>query len=135
MRHHAAALLVLALALVAGEAAAHKPSRVTSRELVRVVGHFADAPVGEEKAQPIAITVQGRERAFQASEWRVFALVSEETTAEPPPAPAKLTLQGARDVLARLAGARAEQRVVLLGERRPGGAELFVLAADLCPSR
>jgi hypothetical protein len=129
------AALLVALALVASDAAAHKPPRVTARELVRLAGSFASAASGGEAGAPsMLVTVQGRERAFRTSDWRVFALVSEEARDAPVPAPARLTLQGPRELLARLASARAEQRVAVLGERRPGGGEVFVLALDLCPA-
>lgn len=136
--------LAVGLALAA-PAAAHKPSRVTAREFVRLVGSFAAAAKATEAEAPkqtpadgaarvVTLTVQGRERKLAVSDWRVFALVSEEAEGEPPAAPERLTVQGPRDLLARIAGARPEQRVSILAERRPGSGELFVLAADLCPS-
>jgi len=135
-----ACAVALTLALAAAPAAAHKPSRVTAREFVRLAGTFAggdaaNATPGAERA--VAVTVQGRERTFVASDWQVFALVTEpaaEGADGAPKLPPRLVLQGARDAVARVAAARPEQRVSILAERRPGSAELFVLALDLCPS-
>lgn len=134
--------MALAVALaVAAPAAAHKPSRVTAREFVRLAGSFEAAAQAKATAAPadgaarvVTLTVQGRERRFATADWQVFALVSEEEDAAPPAEPERLTLQGPRDLLGRIAGARPEQRVSILAERRPGSGELFVLAADLCPS-
>jgi len=127
----AVTLAVLALVL---PARAHEPSRVNTREIVRMSGWFGTPPAGTTVARDVTLTVQGKQRQLHAAEWQVFALVSDqsETIA---PAPDALTLQGTRDVLARIAGARGEQRVSILAERRPGGGEIFVLALDLCPEK
>ena len=76
----------------------------------------------------------GKQRPFHAVDWQVFALVTDqkETIA---PMPDTLTVQGTREVLARIAGARGEQRVSILAEHRPGSGEVFVLALDLCPEK
>jgi len=131
------ALLGAMLGLAVVPALAHKPSRVTAREFVRLAGTFAgdDAAATAKAGETVAVTVQGRTRTFRVGDWQVFALVAEERADEKPPLPAKLTLQGTRERTARVASARPEQRVAILAERRPGGSELFVLAVDLCPER
>lgn len=129
-----AALLAL-LALAAPPAArAHEPQRLSSREIVRLVGTFGAPPAAAKAVRDVVVTVQGKERTLHATEWQVYALVvdQKETVA---PAPERVTLQGTREDLARIAGARPEQRVALLAERRPGMGELFLLAIDLCPER
>jgi hypothetical protein len=52
-----------------------------------------------------------------------------------PALPARLLLQGDREILVKIAAARPEQRVTILGERRSGGVDLFLLATDFCPEK
>ena len=130
----ARALLGCLVALsVAGPARAHPPSRMNSREIVRISGWFGVPPKGATIVRKIPLTVQGRQRELNAVDWQVFGLVTEQTETLAPEPP-QLTLQGTREQLARIAEARGEQRVSILAERRPGVGELFVLALDLCPS-
>jgi hypothetical protein len=126
--------VLTALLLVPAAASAHEPQRLNSREIVRLVGTFGAAPAGVKNVRDVVVTVQGRERTLHASDWQVYALVVDqsETVA---PAPDRLTLQGTREDLARIASARDEQRIAILAERRPGTGELFLLAVDLCPER
>lgn len=127
-------VVALGLLVLALPAWAHEPSRVNTREIVRMSGWFGAPPAGTTLARDVTLTVQGKQRQFHAVDWQVFALVSDqsETIA---PAPDTLTLQGTRDVLSRIAGARGEQRVSILAERRPGVGEIFVLALDMCPEK
>lgn len=131
-------LLLVVLAAVlscrAGAARAHEPQRLNAREIVRLAGTFGDAPQGVKNVRDVAVTAQGRERTLHATDWQVYALVVDQN-APVAPAPDRVTLQGTREDLARIANARPEQRVALLAERRPGMSELFLLAVDLCPER
>jgi hypothetical protein len=136
-RRGRAALVVAALASVvwcAATVGAHEPQRLNSREIVRLAGTFGDAPSGVKTVRDVAVTVQGRERTLHATDWQVYALVVDQN-APVAPAPDRVTLQGTREDLARIANARPEQRVALLAERRPGMGELFLLAVDLCPEK
>jgi hypothetical protein len=112
--------------LLAAEAMAHPPERTVVRELVWLKGHAsADAP--------LVLVALGAEHRFAVTELKRFpvgeAATAPATDFERP----RLVLQGARDVLARFAAARADQTVTILAERRPGGPDLFVIALDLCP--
>jgi hypothetical protein len=124
-------LTAVLLAGAAAPAAAHDVERTVNREIVRLQGHPSsdDAPADGSE---IVLVVFGEEIRFRVGDWQVFAF----TTAPEPPragAPARLTLEGDRATLARVAEARREQRLTLLAERRPGAAEVFVLALDVCP--
>ena len=130
----ALATIGVVLSCVAGTVRAHEPQRLNAREIVRLAGTFGDAPAGVKNVRDVAVTVQGRERTLHASDWQVYALVVDQN-APVAPAPDRVTLQGTREDLARIANARPEQRVALLAERRPGMSELFLLAVDLCPER
>lgn len=130
----ALATIGVVLSCVAGTVRAHEPQRLNAREIVRLAGTFGDAPAGVKNVRDVAVTVQGRERTLHASDWQVYALVVDQN-APVAPAPERVTLQGTREDLARIANARPEQRVALLAERRPGMAELFLLAVDLCPEK
>lgn len=123
-----------AVALAAGDVRAHEPQRLTAREIVRLAGTFGELPEGTKPVRDVAVTVQGRERTLHASDWQVYALVVDQNAPVAPP-PERVTLQGTRSDLARIADARPEQRIAILAERRPGNAELFLLAVDLCPER
>ena len=124
----------LLLASVPDTSRAHEPSRMRTREIVRLAGWFGPAPAGAHVVRELAITAQGKQRAFHATDWQVYALVAEQKE-QVAAAPETVTLQGARADLAAVAGARPEQRVAILAERRAGGGELFVLAVDLCPTK
>ncbi len=127
------AALVL-LALWPAVAAAHGPPRPTSeREIVRVVGHVREPAAAEAGATRMVLAVLGQDVTFAAAQWQTFGLASPEGGSTD--RPARVTLQGARETLAKLVAARPEQRVAILAERRPGAAEIFLLALDLCPDR
>lgn len=97
------------------------------RELVWLKGRRAGAEA------PLVLVALGAEHHFTVAELKRFP-VGEAATA---PATSferdRLVLQGPRDLLARFAGARADQTVTLLAERRRGAGDLFVIALDLCP--
>lgn len=122
-------LAILALLLVVPGAGAHPPQRTANRELVRLQGHRradGDAPAGR-----LEIAALGGTHPFAAGALDVYGM----TDAEPAKPPTHYVLQGPRPLLARFAGARPEQTVTILAERRAGSADLFVLALDLCPPR
>jgi len=125
-------LVVLAAALLATPfAAAHTPPKVAIRELVRLQGFRradGDAPAGR-----MTLRTQGVDQPFAATDRRAFTLTAEGE--EPPKVADRYALQGPRPLLARFAGARPDQTVTILAERRPGGDDLFVIALDLCPPK
>jgi hypothetical protein len=125
-------LLAVALALSATPARAHDLEPKPVRELVRIQGYRAPAPQATQAIRELTLVALGQQVRFAATEWRVFAFY--DTTGVPPAAdPTQLTLQGERSLLHRIASARAEQRITILAERRPGAAEVFVLSVDRCP--
>jgi hypothetical protein len=131
-RSGSAALAVVAAASVAVQAGApsalgHPPPRAAVRELVRIQGHRVGGTAGDA-----VLVALGIEHRFAAAAWERYGLSGDETA---PPPERRLVLQGKRDLLARFAAARPDQTVTILGERRPGSADLFVLALDLCPPR
>lgn len=127
-------LATLLLTLAPATTTAHEPSRMRAREIVRLGGWFGPPPDGAEVVREVKVTAQGKERTLHATAWQVYALVAEQKE-QVAPAPDAVTLQGSRSDLGTIAGARAEQRVSILAERRPGTGELFLLAVELCPSR
>jgi hypothetical protein len=133
----AALLLVAATllgALAPGAVRAHEPSRLSARELVRLAGWFGTPPDGVEVVREVAVSAQGRQRTLHATEWHVYAVVADQKDVIAP-APEQVVLQGSRAELAAVAGARPDQRVAILAERRPGVGELFLLAVDICPAK
>jgi hypothetical protein len=122
-----------AVLLVPATAPAHSPSANAARELLRVQGTRAAAPRGAAVVREVVFVVLGTEHRFHATDWRRFSLG--DVDGAPPAERDRLTLQGKRETLVRFASAAPEQVVTLLAERRPGGADLFVLALDLCPPR
>jgi hypothetical protein len=116
--------------LTASAAAAHDVASHAVRELVRIQGRPGNAVVGTGGRQ-VTFVVLGQRFAFAASEWRVFAFADDETARRPEPAEPQLV--GDRSLLRRISTARPDQRVTILAERRPGAADLFVLAVDRCP--
>jgi hypothetical protein len=126
-RRHLLAMLVSLLA--AGAAVAHPPPRTTTRELLRLQGQRrAD---GEAPAGRLEIAALGETHPFAATAVEVYGM----TDAEPGKPTTQYVLQGPRPLLGRFTGARPDQTVTILAERRPGSPELFVLALDLCPPR
>ncbi|MBM4247372.1 MAG: hypothetical protein FJ148_26880 [Deltaproteobacteria bacterium] len=127
-----AVAVVGGILLLAAGARAHEPQRLTSREIVRLAGTFGPPGATAKIVADVVVVAQGRERTLHATDWQVYALVVDQN-APLAPAPARVTLQGTRADLARIANARPEQRVAILAERRPDRSELFLLAVDLCP--
>jgi hypothetical protein len=126
------ALLVLAGSLRVESAAAHDRANHPLRELVRLQGYRAPAPADARVQGETTLAVLGRQVPFATVEWRVFAFAASRDE-RPPALPAALTLQGERGLLRRVSSARADQRLTLLAEHRPGSSDLFLLAVDLCP--
>lgn len=123
--------LVAAIVLLAATAApAHDVVSHAVRELVRIQGQpgTVSVPAG---GRQVTFVVLGQRVPFSASEWRVFAF-ADDTTVKKPEAP-EPQLVGDRSILRRVSTARPDQRVTILAERRPGSADLFVLAVDRCP--
>jgi hypothetical protein len=84
-----------------------------------------------EAATEVVFIVLGQQVRFAASEWRTFAFFE---SGQPTPAqPTQVALQGERPLLHSITAARADQRITIMAERRPGSADVFVLAVDLCP--
>jgi hypothetical protein len=117
----------------------HPVERPIARELVRLAGFGAASPPAQGTAAPAGssqttLVVHGTEKPFAIADYRVFgALASQQAGADAAAPPARIVLQGDRAALAAVAKARADQRVTILAERRPGSAELFLLTLDLCP--
>ncbi|MDG2304207.1 MAG: hypothetical protein P8R42_06040 [Candidatus Binatia bacterium] len=114
-----------------GVSAAHEVQRTAVRELVRLQGYVRPAKDAEAK-DVIELSVNGRALPFVVGDRQVFITVgaaSRPATKEP----TRVVVQGMRELLSRILHATPEQRVTLLGERRPGSAELFLAAVDLCP--
>ncbi|HEV7731201.1 MAG TPA: hypothetical protein VGR62_03520 [Candidatus Binatia bacterium] len=124
--------LVAALALLAGSALAHPTEKPASRELVRIQGHRSDAKAGTGVTSMV-IAALGVDHPFAASDVRTFGFG--ESTADVPTVGPHIVLQGGREVLTRFTGARPDQQVTILAERRSGASDLFVLTIDLCPPR
>lgn len=123
-------LAALGLLLIAGLAAAHEPERTVVRELVWLKGHRAAA------GGKLTLAALGADHGFAVAELKRFPVGEKAAEAargdfEVP----RLALQGPRELLARFAGARPDQMVTILAERRPKGSDLFVLALDLCPEK
>ena len=120
------------LVVLAAPGAAHDVTRTAIRELVRVQGHLV-SPGEIVDGDTLVVEVNGRELRMRIVDRQVFIAVGaagRPTT----PEPARMVVRGERALLSRLADARPDQRITLLGERRPGGTELFVAAVDLCPA-
>lgn len=125
-----AALIGAVLLLAAGAAPAHDIVSHAVRELVRIQGQVGTAAIPSTGRQ-VTFVVLGQRLPFAASEWRVFAFADDETVKKPEaPEP---QLVGDRGLLRRVSTARPDQRVTIFAERRPGSADLFVLAVDRCP--
>ena len=116
--------------LAAGPALAHDIVSHAVRELVRIQGQ-PGTPTPGPGGRQVTFIVLGQRVPFAANEWRVFAFADDETVKKPEaPEP---QLVGDRSLLRRVSTARPDQRVTILAERRPGSADLFVLAVDRCP--
>jgi hypothetical protein len=112
---------------LAGAALAHQPERSVVRELVWLKGRHGGAEA------PLVLVALGAEHHFAVTELKRFAVGEAAVTPSTAFERERLVLQGSRELLARFAGARADQTVTILAERRPGAADLFLIALDLCP--
>lgn len=118
------------LAVVVGPAAAHPEASRVIREIVRLQGTFGAAPASIPVQREVTLLVLADRYPMKVTDWQIFG------TAEAPlgaTEPNELRIQGDRVKLAEFAEIKGEQRVTILGERRPGSSELFLLALDLCP--
>jgi hypothetical protein len=97
------------------------------RELVWLKGRRAGNEV------PLVLVALGADHHFAVTELKRFPLSEAAAAAAGGFERERLSLQGPRELLARFAGARADQTVTILAERRPGRTDLFVIALDLCP--
>lgn len=125
---------IVALALATAwpaVAIAHQPAH-TAREIVRIQGRRGAAPTGTTVVREVTLAALGQEHRFFATDWQRFGFADETAPAAAEERP-RLMLQGKREQLARFAAARPEQTITILAERRPGSADLFLLALDLCP--
>jgi hypothetical protein len=124
------AALCLFSALLPRPASAHPEAARVIREIVRLQGYFGAVPPGSPVQREVTLLVLADRYSMKVTDWQVFA------TSEAPPGAVEsneLRLQGDRARLADFAKIGSE-RVTILGERRPGSSEVFLLALDLCPS-
>jgi len=121
--------------LVAASAGlAHPPTAAAPRELVRLQGHLGTSAPDEKIVREVVLGALGKDKRFFASEWRRFALSDQPAIKLEQERP-RFDVRGSRADLARLAAARPDQLVTILAEQRPGSADLFLIALDLCPPR
>jgi hypothetical protein len=134
-RGHLMSGVVVALAclVAASSGTAHDLSaREGKREIVRLQGYREKLPPGLRTQRELVLSILGVEHKFHLTDWRRFRLTDDQPPEETEPA--KFGLQAERSVLVKIAGARPEQRVTILGERRATSSDIFVLAVDLCPA-
>lgn len=125
--------IVLIVLVVASSSMAHNlPEHETNREIVRLQGYRETAPTGVEPGRMVILSIFGEQKKFHLTDFRRFRLTDETDPAKDDDR-GPFVIQGNRGVLAKIANARPEQRVTILGERRAGGSDIFVLALDLCP--
>lgn len=110
--------------------AAHTKARAV-KEIVRIRGTLSSDPAACADGA-VAVLALNRTIRLCAADVRRIA-VSTAEVAEQQPLPKTFELQGERPLLARLAAADAGNRVILLGEWRPGRRDLFLFAVDVCP--
>ena len=110
-------------------AAAHPEASRVIREIVRLQGYFGAAPAGVPLQREVSLLVLADRYALKVTDFQVFG-----TTEAPVGAvePNELRVQGDRAKLAEFSKVSG-QRVTILGERRPGSSEIFLLSLDLCP--
>ena len=112
------------------DVAAHDAPRTAVREMVRLQGYRVEPGV-DASDTIVSLRVQDEVLRFRIEDRQIFVAVAASGRISAPE-PRDLTLRGPRELLARVRGAGPEQRVTLLGERRPGGRELFLAAVDVC---
>jgi len=130
-RLRAFAAAVVFLAAASGGLAHVLPGAEGNREIVRLQGYREKLPPGQQTRGEIVLSILGEDHEFHLTDWRRFRLTDEEAPGETDPS--RFSLQAERAVLVKITGARPEQRVTILGERRLNGPDIFVLALDLCP--
>lgn len=109
----------------------HGPERVVNRQIVRLQGYRATPPADVKVVREIILVVHGKEQRFWAMDWRRFGV--EQPSGVTPVERERLNLRADFADAARFTNARGDQRITILAEQRPGSADLFVLALDLCP--
>ena len=122
---------LLAVVLAARPGGAHDPPRVVSREIVWLKGQRRGA--GVAPAGRMTVHAQGVDHDFAAVEREVYGLT--DAGAPAPSVPDRVALQGPRELLARFVAAGPSQTITILGERRTGGGDVFVLHLDVCPAK
>ena len=120
------------LLIAASSGQAHDlPAREANREIVRLQGYREKLPSGVKAQREVVLSIFGEEHKFYLTDWRRFRLTDEKPPEETDRM--RFDLQAKRAVLAKIAGARPDQLVTILGERRTTGSDIFILALDLCP--
>lgn len=112
-------------------AQAHNPEPKLDREIVRLQGYRSPRPEGITVVAEMDLDVFGTEHHFYVIDWRQFGFTADARGGQP--IPPRVLLQGDRATLALVGDAHPGQRVTILAEHRPGSADVFVLAVDLCP--
>jgi hypothetical protein len=107
------------------------PGVEVKREIVRLQGYRNEPPEGLQTQRQMVLSILGEEHTFHVVDWRRFRLTDEDPRGAADPS--GFTLQAERGVLVKIASARPEQRMTILGERRANGTDIFVLAVDFCP--
>lgn len=110
-------------------ASAHELAPRVVREIVRLQGYVGDLPDGVEPRGELSLQVFAERYDVRVTDWQVFGVTENAPAGSPP---SELRLQGDRAQLGLLASV-ADRRITLLGERRPGSSEIFLLALDVCP--
>lgn len=123
------ALIGIAVALP-HRVGAHTKARA-AKEIVRIRGMLAADPAGCAN-QSIDVRALGKTMRLCEADVRRIAVSTADVAAQQP-LPATFDLQGERPLLARLTAAGDGNRVILLGEWRPGRRDLFLFAVDVCP--
>jgi hypothetical protein len=109
---------------------AHTKARAI-KEIVRIRGTLPSDTAGCADGAVSVLALNKTIRLCGADVRRIA--VSTPEIAEQQPLPSRFDLQGERSLLARLTAAGAGNRVILLGEWRPGRRDLFLFAIDVCP--
>jgi hypothetical protein len=124
-----AALLAMGVAGSVDLASAHPQTPRVLREIVRLQGYLGDPPPGVASSGEMTLVVFSERHRLRVTDWQVFGTSDVAPSEE---CPSELRLQGDRAQLAGIASL-AGRRITLLGERRPGSGEVFLLALDVCP--
>ena len=120
---------VAVLATFRPQASAHPQAPLVVREIVRLQGYLGAVPPGLAVQREVTLLALGERHVMKVTDAQVFGTTE---AAAPKAEPSEIRLQGDRARLAELAHV-GSARVTILGERRPGSSELFLLALDQCP--